>query len=137
MSTSAPPTSATDSVLVASGPMPEGAQEVRGVDFDKFQGQDITVAEMVENMTHMGFQGSAVAEAARIINEMVRDVPSKRTFSMNIKAHRSISFHSEPSVILKPAKRLPFSWVTPPTSFPPVCATRSGTSSSISMSRLS
>jgi deoxyhypusine synthase len=75
MSTSAPPTSATDSVLVASGPMPEGAQEVRGVDFDQFQGRDITVAEMVENMTHMGFQGSAVAEAARIINEMVRDVP--------------------------------------------------------------
>lgn len=72
MSTSAPPTSATDSVLVASGPVPEGAQEVRGVDFDKFQGRDITVAEMVENMTHMGFQGSAVAEAARIINEMVR-----------------------------------------------------------------
>lgn len=72
MSTSAPPTSATESVLVASGPMPEGAQEVRGVDFDKFQGRDITVAEMVENMTHMGFQGSAVAEAARIINEMVR-----------------------------------------------------------------
>jgi deoxyhypusine synthase len=55
--------------------MPEGAQEVRGVDFDQFQGRDITVAEMVENMTHMGFQGSAVAEAARIINEMVRDVP--------------------------------------------------------------
>ena len=74
MSISAPPTSATDSVLVASGPVPEGAQEVRGVDFDKFQGRDITVAEMVENMTHMGFQGSAVAEAARIINEMVRSV---------------------------------------------------------------
>lgn len=72
MSISAPPTSATNSVLVASGPVPEGAQEVRGVDFDKFQGRDITVAEMVENMTHMGFQGSAVAEAARIINEMVR-----------------------------------------------------------------
>jgi deoxyhypusine synthase len=31
---------------------------------------------MVESMTHMGFQGSAVAEAARIINEMVRsDAP--------------------------------------------------------------
>ena len=72
MSISAPPTSATNSVLVASGPVPEGAQEVRGVNFDKFQGRDITVAEMVENMTHMGFQGSAVAEAARIINEMVR-----------------------------------------------------------------
>jgi deoxyhypusine synthase len=78
MSTSGPPTSATDSVLVASGPVPEGAQEVRGVNFDKFQGRDITVAEMVENMTHMGFQGSAVAEAARIINEMVRYTPLSR-----------------------------------------------------------
>lgn len=71
MTTSAPPTSATDSVLVSSQPVPEGTQIVRGVDFDQFQGRDITVAEMVENMTHMGFQGSAVAEAARIINEMV------------------------------------------------------------------
>lgn len=71
MSTSAPPTSAMDSVLLASEPMPEGTQEVRGVDFDKFQGRDITVAELIENMTTTGFQGSAVAEAAQIINEMV------------------------------------------------------------------
>lgn len=69
---SAPPASATDSVLLASEPMPEGTQEVRGVDFDRFQGRDITVAELVDNLTHTGFQGSAVAEAARIINEMVR-----------------------------------------------------------------
>lgn len=71
MSASAPPSSAMDSVLLASEPMPEGTQEVRGVDFDKFQGRDITVAELVENLTNTGFQGSAVAEAARIINEMV------------------------------------------------------------------
>lgn len=67
----APPSSATNAVLVASEPVPEGSQEVRGVDFDRFQGRDITVAEMVDNMAHMGFQGSAVAEAAHIINEMV------------------------------------------------------------------
>jgi deoxyhypusine synthase len=42
------------------------------VDFDNFQGRDITVAEMVDNLAHTGFQGSAVAEAAQIINEMVR-----------------------------------------------------------------
>ena len=71
MSTSAP-TSAMDSVLVASEPIPEGTHEVRGVDFDKYQDRDITVAELVENLTHTGFQGSAVAEAARIINDMVR-----------------------------------------------------------------
>lgn len=70
-SVAAPPTSATDSVLQASAPVPEGTQEVQGVDFDKFQGRDITVAELVDNLTHTGFQGSAVAEAARIVNDMV------------------------------------------------------------------
>lgn len=70
-SVSAPPTSATDSVLLASEPIPEGTQEVHGVDFDRFQGRNITVAELVDNLTHTGFQGSAVAEAARIVNEMV------------------------------------------------------------------
>ena len=68
----APTASATDSVLLASAPVPEGAHEVKGVDFDKFQGRDITVAELVDNLTHTGFQGSAVSEAARIVNEMVR-----------------------------------------------------------------
>lgn len=67
----APPESATGAVLQASEPVPEGAQEVRGVDFDRFQGRDITAAELVENMVHMGFQGSAVAEGARIMNDMV------------------------------------------------------------------
>ena len=65
------PSSATNAVLVASEPVPEGTQEVRGVDFDRFQDRDITVAEMVDNMTQMGFQASAVGEAARILNEMV------------------------------------------------------------------
>jgi deoxyhypusine synthase len=77
--------------------MPEGAQEVRGVDFDQFQGRDITVAEMVENMTHMGFQGSAVAEAARIINEMVRDgslqadLKNEHETRMNMKSNFHLS----------------------------------------------
>ncbi|KAL2810118.1 Deoxyhypusine synthase [Aspergillus granulosus] len=66
----APPASVTDAVLVASEPMPEGTHQVRGVDFEQFQGRDITVAEMVDNMKYMGFQSSAVADAARIINEM-------------------------------------------------------------------
>lgn len=68
----APPSSVTDAVLVASQPVPEGSHQVHGVDFDRFQGRDITVAELVDHLTHTGFQGSAVAEAARIVNEMVR-----------------------------------------------------------------
>ena len=67
----AAPSSATDAVLVPSDPLPEGIHQVRGVDFDRFQGRDITVAEMVDNMADMGFQGSAVSEAARELNNMV------------------------------------------------------------------
>ncbi|PTU21220.1 hypothetical protein P175DRAFT_0250436 [Aspergillus ochraceoroseus IBT 24754] len=67
----APPSSATNAVLVASEPVPEGTQEVRGVDFEQFHGRDITVAEMVDQMKYMGFQGTAVADAVRIINDMV------------------------------------------------------------------
>ncbi|KAE8137706.1 Deoxyhypusine synthase [Aspergillus pseudotamarii] len=66
----APPTSATNAVLVASEPVPEGTHQVQGVDFEQFQGRDITVAEMVDNMKYMGFQGTAVAEATRIMNDM-------------------------------------------------------------------
>ena len=67
----APPSSATDAVLVASQPLPEGTHEVSGVDFDRFQGRDITAAELVDNLMQTGFQGSSVAEATRILNDMV------------------------------------------------------------------
>lgn len=67
----APPSAATDAVLMASEPVPEGTHQVQGVDFEKYKGRDITVAEMVDNMKYMGFQGSAVAEATGIINDMV------------------------------------------------------------------
>lgn len=66
-----PPSAATNAVLVASEPVPEGSHEVRGVDFEHFSGRDITVAEMMDDMLHMGFQATAVAEAARVINDMV------------------------------------------------------------------
>ncbi|KAL2004604.1 hypothetical protein VTN00DRAFT_3340 [Thermoascus crustaceus] len=66
----APPSTATDAVLVASEPVPEGVRQVRGVDFNRYQGRDITVADMVEHMAAMGFQASAVADAVRIINDM-------------------------------------------------------------------
>ncbi|PLB52183.1 Deoxyhypusine synthase [Aspergillus steynii IBT 23096] len=66
----APPSAATNAVLMASEPVPEGTHQVEGVDFEKYKGRDITVAEMVDNMKYMGFQGSAVAEATGIINDM-------------------------------------------------------------------
>jgi hypothetical protein len=67
----APPSSATQAVLVASAPMPEHVRQVRGVDFNQFRDRDITVPELIANMSGMGFQASAVAEAVRIINDMV------------------------------------------------------------------
>ncbi|KAJ9268605.1 hypothetical protein DTO212C5_5380 [Paecilomyces variotii] len=64
------PASVTQAVLVASEPVPEGVRQVRGVDFHRTQGRDITVAELVDHMGSMGFQASAIGDAVRIINDM-------------------------------------------------------------------
>jgi len=64
------PTGAQDAVLKPSDPVPEGAVPVVGLDFDKFAGRNITVAEMVDSMTNMGFQATSVGQAAQIINGM-------------------------------------------------------------------
>lgn len=66
------PSSAAQAVLVASEPVPEGVEQVKGVNFNAYNDRDITVAEMVDAMSGMGFQASAVGEAAQIINGMVR-----------------------------------------------------------------
>ena len=65
------PTVSTDAVLKPSAPVDEGVQEVQGIEFNDYQNRDITVSELVDGMTNMGFQASAVAEAVRIINSMV------------------------------------------------------------------
>ena len=70
-SVSAPPTLATEAVLVTSAPVPEGTRPVRGIDFNQFAGHDISVTEMLSQMASMGFQATSVAEAVRIINDMV------------------------------------------------------------------
>lgn len=44
--------------------------KVSGIDFDKYAGTDISVADLVANMTTMGFQATAIAQAAQMINEM-------------------------------------------------------------------
>lgn len=65
------PTLSTDAVLKPSAPVPNGVHQVSGIEFNDYADRDITVAEMVSNMTNMGFQASAVADAVRIINDMV------------------------------------------------------------------
>lgn len=65
------PLAAADAVLKISAPLPKDVQEVRGIDFDNYKGKDVTVRQLVADMGVMGFQASAVSEAARIINGMV------------------------------------------------------------------
>ena len=64
------PTLSTDAVLKASAPVPAGVHKVSGIEFNDCAERDITVAELVKGMTNTGFQASAVADAARIINHM-------------------------------------------------------------------
>lgn len=62
------PSIATEAVLMHSeewdGP------EVDGIDFDKKENRPLTAKSMVQQMKYMGFQASAVAQAAEIIDEM-------------------------------------------------------------------
>ena len=65
------PSGAAQAVLKPSDPPPEGATEVKGIDFDHHADKNISVADMVEAMEHMGFQASSVGQAARVIDDMV------------------------------------------------------------------
>ncbi|KAL2140552.1 hypothetical protein VTI28DRAFT_3641 [Corynascus sepedonium] len=69
-SSHAPPSAATEAVLVKSAEMPAGSQKVEELDFNKFKGRPITVDDLFQGMKHMGFQASSMCEAVRIINEM-------------------------------------------------------------------
>ena len=69
------PSLASEAVLKQSEPVAAGMREVDGIDFDDYVGRDITVSELVAGMTNMGFQASAVTEATRIINDMVKLLP--------------------------------------------------------------
>ncbi|KAI9825249.1 MAG: Deoxyhypusine synthase [Thelocarpon impressellum] len=66
----AAPGLATEAVLKPSHPVPEGAREVRGIDFNDHVDGPISAVELVAGMASMGFQASAVGEAARIIDDM-------------------------------------------------------------------
>jgi deoxyhypusine synthase len=75
----APTSAATDAVLVKSDEMPPDAQKVEELDFNKIKGP-ITAEHLLLGMKNMGFQASAMAEAVRIINDMVlKHVPHERT----------------------------------------------------------
>jgi deoxyhypusine synthase len=70
----APPTQATDAVLVQSEAMPVDAQRVEELDFNTIKGP-VTAEDLLLGMRHMGFQASSIGEAIRIINDMVTEIP--------------------------------------------------------------
>ncbi len=61
-SESAPPTEATNAVLMPSEEMPSDAQKVEELDFNKIKGP-VTADDLLQGMRHMGFQASAMGEA--------------------------------------------------------------------------
>jgi hypothetical protein len=65
------PKIATDAVLKPSQGVPEGSREVQGINFDKYKNGNISVDSLIAGMADMGFQASSLAEAVRIINDMV------------------------------------------------------------------
>lgn len=65
------PDEAKAAVFVSSDPIPEGLRSVQGIDFNLYENEDISVVDLVEGMSSMGFQASAIAEAVKIINGMV------------------------------------------------------------------
>ena len=66
------PDEAKDAVFVTSNPVPAGSLSVRGIDFNLHSDEDLSVVDLVDGMSTMGFQASAIGDAVRIINEMVR-----------------------------------------------------------------
>jgi len=67
----AAPAAATEAVFKVSEQIPPDAVAVQGIDFDHYQGRDITVNELVGGLSRMGFQASGLGEAVRIVNDMV------------------------------------------------------------------
>jgi deoxyhypusine synthase len=65
------PSGAKDAVLLKSEDMPADAQKVEELDFNKLKGP-ITAEDLFLGMRHMGFQASAMSEAIKIINDMVK-----------------------------------------------------------------
>jgi deoxyhypusine synthase len=71
---SAPPTKATDAVLVSSEPIPDGVLQVKGIDWAALPDeQRAIISNFVNQVTGQGFQSSSIGDAIRIINEMVGD----------------------------------------------------------------
>lgn len=69
---SAPPTKATDAVLLSSEPVPADARQVTGIDWSALPLESrAIISNFVLSLSGQGFQSSAIGDAIRIINDMV------------------------------------------------------------------
>jgi hypothetical protein len=107
---SGPPTKATDAVLVASEPVPEGVQEVQGIDWSSLPAEQRTIiSHFVDQLTGQGFQSSSIGDAIRIINNMVG------LFFSNICLYQvGLTTSSDRGKIPRRVRRRLSFWVTPP-----------------------
>jgi hypothetical protein len=128
--TSAVSSVSTAAVLKQSIEMPQDAQKVEELNFDDFAGRSITVEDLVNGTSNMGFQASSIGEAVRIINEMVwNNLPhnvlilSPVCFAEETKN----TLCREPGNVLKPARKRRYSSATPQISYPPVSVAYFGT----------
>lgn len=69
---SAQPETFQSAVLKPSISLPDSYPLVRGVDFNNHNNAPITVESLVEGMSDAGFQATSVANATRIINNMIQ-----------------------------------------------------------------
>lgn len=96
------PTTAVDAVFKPSDVVPGGTPQIRGIEFGAFRDRDMTVKDLVAGMASMGFQASAVADAVRIINDMVR-APGTPTLQMPRGSYTA----REPGPIRPPVRKQP------------------------------
>jgi hypothetical protein len=68
---------AANAVLKPSVPMPSSATQVRGVDFNNYTKEPITVKQLTSHFARTGFQASSIGRAVEIINNMV-SFPERR-----------------------------------------------------------
>ncbi|KAL7269570.1 Deoxyhypusine synthase [Rhizina undulata] len=66
------PSGALDAVLKSSDPIPGDwcNREVKGIEFNDYQGRSITVEEMMGGMERIGFQGSNLGKACKVVDAM-------------------------------------------------------------------
>lgn len=120
------PAAAQSAVLMRSEPVPEGTRKVDGPNFDKQDPNDLSA--LMESMASIGFQGTSVSEAVRIIEQMVGNRSHTSVLGVSQKTRRMSQQMTKTRRFLKtmrnipPTPSAPSFWASRPTSFPRVCA---------------